>query len=118
MGLFICGISYHYCHSVLSEGSVYSICCRGSAVSEDCITTDWKGYSDVHSFSVKESGWLLAVPLCKEDYINWELYSDRALMSCIFREKTVLSTENVYACYLNPGTYYYRGSRWNGAGTM
>lgn len=90
----------------------------GSAVSEDSITTDWKGYSDVHSFSVKESGWLLAVPLCKEDYINWELYSDRALMSCIFREKTVLSTENVYVCYLNPGTYYYRGSRWNGSGTL
>lgn len=90
----------------------------GNPVSEDSITTDWKGYSDVHSFSVKESGWLLAVPLCKEDYINWELYSDRALMSYIFREKTVLSTENVYACYLNPGTYYYRGSRWNGAGTL
>ena len=30
LGLFICGISYHYCHSVLSEGSVYSICCRGT----------------------------------------------------------------------------------------
>lgn len=26
--------------------------------------------------------------------------------------------ENVYACYLNPGTYYCRGSRWNGAGTL
>lgn len=90
----------------------------GNPVSEDSITTDWKGYSGVHSFSVKESGWLLAVPLCKEDYINWELYSDRALMSCIFREKTVLSTENVYACYLNPGTYYYRGSRWNGTKTL
>lgn len=90
----------------------------GNPVSEDSITTDWKGYSDAHSFSVKESGWLLAIPLCKEDYINWELYSDRALMSCIFREKTVLSTENVYVCYLNPGTYYYRGSRWNGSGVL
>ncbi|MBS4815925.1 MAG: hypothetical protein KH026_04900 [Clostridium sp.] len=28
------------------------------------------------------------------------------------------STENVYACYLNPGTYYYRGRRWNGTGTL
>ena len=91
----------------------------GNPVSEDSITTDWKGYSDVHSFSVKESGWLLVKPVCENDYIDWELFSDRALMSCIFREKTVLSTGNeVYACYLNPGTYYYRGSRWNGTKTL
>lgn len=90
-----------------------------SAASEDSITTDWKGYSNVHSFSVKESGWLVVKPVCENDYINWELYSDRALMSCIFREKTVLSTGNeVYACYLNQGTYYYRGSRWNGTKTL
>lgn len=91
----------------------------GSAVSEDSVTTDWKGYSDVHSFSVKESGWLLVKPVCENDYINWELYSDRALMSCILRKETVLSTgDEIYACYLNPGTYYYRGSRWNGTGTL
>lgn len=91
----------------------------GNSVSEDSITTDWKGYSDVHSFSVKESGWLLMKPVCENDYINWELFSDRALMSCIFSDKTVLSDGNeVYACYLNPGTYYYRGSRWNGTGTL
>lgn len=90
-----------------------------AAASNDSITTDWKGYSDVHSFSVKESGWLVVKTVCENDYINWELYSDRALMSCIFREETVLSTgDEIYACYLNPGTYYYRGSRWNGTGTL
>lgn len=90
-----------------------------TAASNDSITTDWKGYSDVHSFSVKESGWLVVKTVCENDYINWELYSDRALMSCIFREETVLSTgDEIYACYLNPGTYYYRGSRWNGTGTL
>lgn len=90
-----------------------------AAASNDSITTDWKGYSDVHSFSVKESGWLLMKPVCENDYINWELFSDRALMSCIFSDKTVLSTgDEIYACYLNPGTYYYRGSRWNGTGTL
>lgn len=89
------------------------------AVSEDSIETDWKGFSDFHSFSVKESGWLLARPVGENDHINWELFSDRSLMSCIFHGSTLTSDNTeMYACYLNPGTYYYRGNRWNGTGSL
>ena len=86
-----------------------------ASLTTDTITTDWSGYSSVHSFVVKESGWLLSMPLCKESYITWELFSDKALTSRIFNGKTLQSVQDaMYTCYLTPGTYYYRGNRWNG----
>lgn len=87
----------------------------GEYMSQDTIETDWSGYSDVHSFTVEESGWLFVYPLCKETYINLEIYSNQSLSSCIFKEGTVTgTTEDPYSCYLTAGTYYYRGNRWNG----
>lgn len=90
-----------------------------ASLTTDTITTDWKGYSNVHSFVVKESGWLLAMPLCENDYITWELFSDTATTSRIFHGKTLKNAQNdVYSCYLTPGTYYYRGNRWNGTKSL
>lgn len=90
-----------------------------ASITTDTITTDWKGYSNVHSFVVEESGWLLAMPLCENDYITWELFSDTAITSRIFKGKTLQSTQDtMYSCYLTPGTYYYRGNRWNGTNSL
>ena len=90
------------------------VCC-----SQDTIETDWKGYSDVHSFTVEESGWLIAYPLCENEYINLEIYSDANLISRLLKGGTISgTTEEPYSCYLTPGTYYYRGSRWNGTDAL
>lgn len=85
-------------------------------VAQDTIETEWKGFSEVYSFSVEESGWLLMYPLAENDYIHFQLFSNTDLSSNIFSQDTMTgTTEEPYTCYLSAGTYYFRGERWNGA---
>ena len=97
------------------EGLAAYIDNGGDSASVDTITTDWRGYSEAHSFTVEESGWLLVYPLCENNNIEWELFTDAGLTSRILHKETVTGTqEEPYSCYLNAGTYYYHGNRWNG----
>lgn len=89
---------------------------NNAPVCEDTIATAWKGYSDVHSFTVEDSGWLFVYPLANENHVNWQLFSNENLTSMIFSEETMTDvSEDPYSIYLAPGTYYFRGSRWNGS---
>ncbi len=88
---------------------------NNAPVCEDSIATAWSGYSTVHSFTVEESGWMFVYPLAKEDHVDWQLFSNSNLTSMIMGEHTMTSTAKApYSIYLAPGTYYFRGSRWNG----
>ena len=85
-------------------------------VAQDTIETEWAGYSEVHSFSVEENGWLFIYPLAQNSYIHFQLFSNISLSSKIFTEDTMEGiAEEPYACYLQAGTYYFRGEKWNGA---
>ena len=83
--------------------------------STDTITTKWSGESTVHSFTVQENGWVLIYPIAGEEHVNFRLYSNATPASKILEGKTMKGiTTDPYACYLTAGTYYYKGSRWNG----
>lgn len=87
----------------------------GAYASQDTIETDWTGNSTVHSITVQEDGWIIAQPLCENEYIYWKLYSNKDLTSCIATAKTRPSTDEApVTAYVKAGTYYYLGSRWNG----
>lgn len=84
-------------------------------VAQDTIETDWSGESEAHSFTVEENGWLFVYPLAENNYIDFQLFSNANLSSRILSEHTLEGTnEEPYTCYLSAGTYYFRGSRWNG----
>lgn len=89
---------------------------NNAPVCEDTIATAWKGYSTVHSFTVEDSGWLFVYPLAKEAHVDWQLFTNANLTSMIMEGQTMTgTTKDPYSVYLAPGTYYFRGSRWNGA---
>ncbi len=88
---------------------------NNAPVCEDSIATAWSGYSTVHSFTVEDSGWMFVYPLAKEAHVDWQLFTNANLTSMIFSEHTMTgTTKDPYSIYLAPGTYYFRGSRWNG----
>ena len=83
--------------------------------SQDTITTDWSGYSPVHKFTIKTAGWLYVYPLGPNNNVDWKLYTNADLTSCIMTTNTRETiTDKPGKVYLDPGTYYYRGTRWNG----
>lgn len=87
----------------------------GAYMSQDTIETDWVGRSTTYSFTVDEDGWLFAYPLCDSGYIDWKIYSNKALTSIIASSHTITSIQDEpVAVYLEAGTYYYNGDRWNG----
>ena len=87
----------------------------GAFASQDTITTNWTGQSDLHKFTVAENGWLFIHPLCENNNIDWKLYSNIDLTSCLLTTRTRSnSSQGISAIYLKAGTYYYRGERWNG----
>ncbi|MCI9077701.1 MAG: hypothetical protein HFH68_02090 [Lachnospiraceae bacterium] len=82
---------------------------------QDAIETKWSGNTDTYSFTVQEDGWLFAYPVAEDNGVNWTLYSNRDLTSCLVSEKTMVNVDGKpYSVYLKAGTYYCRGERWNG----
>lgn len=87
----------------------------GASVSQDIVDSNWGDTSTTYSFTVSEDGWIFAYPLCEENSINWNLYSNKDLTSCIATGETRESTDSEpVAAYIKAGTYYYNGVRWNG----
>lgn len=88
----------------------------GVYASQDSIETKWSGYTDVHKVVVKESGTLLIAALAGSNEVNMELFGNFALTAKIGEsQKTITSDrEGIGYWEVDAGTYYYRGSRWNG----
>lgn len=98
----------------------------GQYASQDVIATDWEGYTDVHKIVFDEPGTLYAYIFTdnvNDDYgfAKLELFADFALSARVEGTKEETGVENVTGTYedcivyeVNAGTYYYRGSRWNG----
>ena len=82
---------------------------------QDDIETKWSGNTDTYSFTVQEDGWLFVYPVAADNGVNWTLYSNKDLASCLVREETMANVDGEpYSVYLKAGTYYCRGERWNG----
>lgn len=92
----------------------------GIYASQDIITDDWSGTSVVHSFTVGQDGWLFAYPLCESGYVDWKLFSNKDMTSCIAdgRTRPTIGEKAPVAAYLKAGTYYFCGERWNGTGVL
>lgn len=88
----------------------------GVYASQDSIETKWSGYTDVHKVVVGESGTLLIAALAGSNEVNMELFGNFALTAKIGEsQKTITSDrEGIGYWEVDAGTYYYRGSRWNG----
>ncbi|SKA65557.1 Fibronectin type III domain-containing protein [Eubacterium uniforme] len=73
-------------------------------------------YSETKSFTVKKSGWLFIYAAHKLSHIDMELFSDKDLNINIgdFSSRINNDTEGIGKIWLDAGTYYYRGERWNG----
>ena len=81
------------------------------ASSVDVINTAWTGKAGAHKIVVNQSGWLFIKGFSNEEgYGNITLYTNAALTSQLKKGYT----NELIACYVNPGTYYYQVSRWNG----
>lgn len=88
-------------------------------ISADTVETSWSGTTGVHSIKVTESGWLLVYPVEENTHADFLLYSDKACSSCILEARSFNSVDKEpYACYVTPGNYYWKGSRWNGTGLL
>lgn len=88
----------------------------GAFSSEDTINTTWKGDSNLHKISVDEDGWIFIRGYSNDDgCANTILYSNSA---CTNKLATASCSsdpkENLLACYVSAGNYYYITSRWNG----
>lgn len=97
-------------------GLIDSINNDGAYTSQDEVGPNWGDESTTYSFTVSEDGWIFAYPLCEENSIDWNLYSNKDLTSRIATGQTrasVTEKEPVTA-YVKAGTYYYNGRRWNG----
>lgn len=87
--------------------------------SQDVIETDWSGYSDVHKVQIPSDGKLLVANLAEGGYVDCELFTNFALTSELKKVGgTVSARENIESIDVKAGTYYYRGSRWNGTGSV
>lgn len=92
----------------------------GVYASQDTIVTNWSGTSAVHSLTVGQDGWLFAYPLCESNYVDWKLFSNKDMTSCIAdgRTRPTIGEKAPVAAYLKAGTYYFCGERWNGTGAL
>lgn len=82
--------------------------------SQDIITTAWTGTGSPHKIVVTEKGWIFIKVFEKDKYTNCNLYSNFALTSLIATVDPYTDNTNTLACYVDPGSYYYQISRWNG----
>lgn len=89
---------------------------ESGACSDLYVRTEWTGLSEVKSFTVKKSGWLLAYALHKNNNIDLHIYTDKELSNKIANFRTDVNKEitDPQRIWLDAGTYYYQGERWNG----
>ncbi len=85
--------------------------------SQDVITSAWSGVGTPHKIVVKERGWIFITVYEKSKYTDCYLYSNFSLTSKIAQVRPFSDDTNVLACYVEPGSYYYQISRWNGFDT-
>lgn len=84
-------------------------------VTIDTIGPENFAVSTTYRFTVSEDGWFFAYPLCEEESVNWNLYSNKDLTSYVATSLTKPDLEGtLVSAYLKAGTYYYNGVRWNG----
>ncbi|BCN29410.1 Ig-like domain-containing protein [Anaeromicropila herbilytica] len=88
----------------------------GAYSSQDTISTAWKGNSGLHKISVDEDGWIFIRGYSNDDYeAKILLYSNFACTNQIGEAYcSKKKEENLVACYVKAGNYYYITSRWNG----
>lgn len=100
-----------------SQGLLDYISNDGKAASQESIAKIGE-YSNVNKITITEPGWLFATPLSNTDYIEWRLYTNKDLTSNILKMYTLEEMpDSPSAVYLEAGTYYYCGYRWNGHGS-
>ena len=89
---------------------------ESGACSDLYVKTQWTGKSEVKSFTVKKSGWLLAYAFQRYNNIRLQIFTDKDLMNNIseFSTDTDAETKEPEKIWLDAGTYYYQGERWNG----
>ena len=84
--------------------------------SELYVKEEWKGSSEVKSFTVKKPGWLLVYAMQSYNHVTMKLFTDKNLMINIgqFSYDVNTDTKEPDKIWLDAGTYYYRADRWNG----
>ena len=84
--------------------------------SELYVKEEWKGSSEVKSFTVKKPGWLLVYAKQSYNHVTMKLFTDKNLMINIgqFSYDVNTDTKEPGKIWLDAGTYYYRADRWNG----
>ncbi len=88
----------------------------GVYASQDSIETKWSGYTDAHKIVLEEPGTLYLAALAGDNDVDVELFGNYALTAKIGGSiKTTPSDRTEIKGFdLEAGTYYFRGSRWNG----
>lgn len=91
----------------------------GVYASQDAIETSWSGYTGAHKIVLEEPGTLYLTALAKDNHVNVELFGNYALTAKIGNsvETAPSNRTEIKGFDLEAGTYYYRGSRWNGDST-
>lgn len=91
----------------------------GAYSSKDIIKSDWSGYTDLHKIDLEEDGTLLVAGFSTNAHAEIEIYNNSALTSKVGTCSGMKSDREGMSYYeLKAGTYYYRGSRWNGTGEL
>jgi len=88
----------------------------GVYASQDSIETKWSGYTDAHKIVLEEPGTLYLAALAGGNDVDVELFGNYALTAKIGGsiETTPSDRTEIKGFDLEAGTYYFRGSRWNG----
>lgn len=88
----------------------------GVYASQDSIETKWSGYTDAHKIVLEEPGTLYLAALAGDNDVDVELFGNYAITAKIGGSiKTTPSDRTEIKGFdLEAGTYYFRGSRWNG----
>lgn len=120
------------CYDVTTYGEVqYAIVCDGDELadyihhniaysSQDIITTNWKGSTDIYQISIDQPGYLIFAPIQINQDARLYLYSNNALTSCLMTMDYIdnINQERFYGLEVEPGTYYYCSKRWNATGDL
>lgn len=88
----------------------------GAYASQEVDKNEWKGTTGYHKFTIKNPGWVVFNSIADKNgnYINVKVFANADMTAKVFSYRPTDKLGDGKMVYLQAGTYYYYGSRWNG----